>query len=301
MMSMDLSILKDLRDVLFAHGPITSLPDSVVKRMAALNTWGSNSIEGNTLGLDEVLKILERGTSVGDHPMWELLETVQHESAFLGLPARAREPIGLHTALELHREVFINIMQDAGLWRDVEVIVVGAPFRPVAWQEVPSAMASWEAEYKERAVAREDALALAAWMHHRFESIHPFSDGNGRTGRLLLNLHLIRHGWPPVSVLPPDQQAYYDALNAGHGGDLSRLEDLLRLLMARSLLELLGSVGTGEDELLPLSELAGRDPSRGRALAREAARGGFPALKDGGTWKTSKRVVALYKASGSKV
>ena len=299
-MSVDIPMLKGLRDALDAHGPLQALPDAVVKRMAAVNTWGSNGIEGNTLTLGEVLRILERGTSVGGHPVWELLETVQHGAAFLGLPARARGPIGPRTALELHREVFLNIMPDAGRWRDVEVMVVGAPFRPVAWQEVPAAMASWAAEYEERAAAREDAFALGAWMHHRFESVHPFSDGNGRTGRLLLDLHLIRHGWPPVSVLPRDQQAYYDALNEGHGGDLSGFEGLLRGLMARSLLELLASVGEGEDELRPLSRFAGGDPSRGRALAREAAGGRLPALKDGGAWRTSGRAIALHEASRSE-
>jgi hypothetical protein len=78
------------------------------------------------------------------------------------------------------------------------------------------------------------------------------------------------------------------------------LEGFLHGLMARSLLELLGSVGTGEDELRPLSGLAGGNPSRGRMLAKEASQGRLPAIKDGIAWITSRRALKLYEASKKK-
>lgn len=93
-------------------------------------------------------------------------------------------------------------------------------------------------------------------MHFSFESIHPFGDGNGRVGRLLLNLPFLRHGGPPIHVLPPDRDRHLGSLVEAHDGDLSNLEELIRVLMGRSLLDLLDQVGTGDDELRPLRALS---------------------------------------------
>ncbi len=289
-----MSILEVLREELLAHGKLQSHPGTVWRPLAAINTWGSNAIEGNSLGLGQVQQILAQGKSVPGHPMWELLETVQHERAFLSLLGPGHGLVGGALARDLHREVFRGIMPDAGEWRDVDVIVLGAPFRPVAWPEVPSAMAGWEADHGEREASGEDALALAAWSHHRFESVHPFSDGNGRTGRLLLNAHLIQHDWPPVDVLPADRDGYLDALNAGHMGDMAPLEAFVRRALGRSLLVLLDQVGTREDALRPVSELARGGPLPARELALRASHGELPAVKEGGQWRTSERALGLH-------
>lgn len=284
-----------LRSELLSHGALRSHPDTLWRKIAAINTWGSNAIEGNTLSLRQVQQILAHGKTVPGHPKWEALETVQHERAFLSLLGPDRPPVGAALARELHREVFRGIMPDAGEWRDVDVIVLGAPFRPVPWPEVPSAMAGWEADHRERESSGEGPVALAAWSHHRFESVHPFSDGNGRTGRLLLNAHLIQHEWPPVDVLPADRDSYLDALNAGHGGDLGLMEGFLRAALGRSLLGLLDQVGDDEDRLRSLGELATEAHLPARELALRASRGELPAVKERGEWRTSERALGLHR------
>ena len=147
-------------------------------------------------------------------------------------------------------------------------------------------MEKWQAEVAKSVAARKgEIVAQAAWMHHRFEQVHPFEDGNGRAGRLLLNLFLVKLGWPPLHVLPPDRRRYLDALEAGNGGDAVPLEGFLRTAMARGLLDLLDQVGGPEDELLDLPILAKRlqAPHKPDYLALRCRQGILPAIRAGET------------------
>jgi Fic family protein len=156
-------------------------------------------------------------------------------------------------------------------------------------------LAEWEREYGKRDMLGEPIFPLAAWMHHQFESIHPFSNGNGRVGRLLLNLHFLKHNWPPVHILPPDRDRYLACLEFGHAGRWSDLEEFLRMAMGRSLVDFLDQVGTKDDELKPLKKFGRRGTYSAKYLALRSNQGELPAVKVRGDWRTSARAIQVYR------
>ena len=292
---MDDAILQPLREALLTRGPLDALPEAVWKRTGALNTWGTNAIEGNTLTWRDVERLLLMQQSVPNRPMRDVLETWQHEAAFRDLLRRRAEPVTLATVLELHEAVFKGVKPDAGQWRRVNVRITGSRHVPPRMEKVIPLMSRWEEAYARRDLKGEGVFLLAAWMHCEFESIHPFSDGNGRVGRLLLNLHFLKHSWPPVHVLPPDRDRYIRCFDAARSDGLAKLVGFLREAMARSVLDLLDQVGTADDELKPLKAFASRGPYSAKYLALRASQGVLPALKVSGDWRTSKRALRVYR------
>jgi len=293
---MDNSILESLRQELLTRTPLDTIPASVWKRAGALNTWGTNAIEGNTLSRREVERILLDQRSVPDRPLHDVLETVQHAKAFEELLSRKGKPIRLPMILELHEAVFHGIKDDAGQWRRVNVRIAGTRHVPPRMEGVVPMMSEWIESYAKKDMLGDDVFSLAAEMHFGFESIHPFSDGNGRVGRLLLNLHFLKHNWPPVHILPPDRNRYLTSLEKGHAGTFADLVEFLGLVMGRSLLDLLDQVGTREDELRPLKKLAGKSPYSAKYLGLRASQERLPALKVSGDWHTSERAIRVYRA-----
>src|SRR3990170_960013 len=292
---MQKAILETLRHELLTRSPLDALPNGVWRLTGALNTWGTNAIEGNTLSREDVERILLEQKSVANRPMPDVMETIQHAAAFTKLVERRMAPVRLVTVLELHEEVFRGIEVDAGQWRRINVRIAGMKHTPPRMEKVVPMMSRWEDEYGRREMLGEDVLALAAWMHFEFESIHPFSDGNGRVGRLLLNLHFLKHNWPPVHILPPDRDRYLGCLDEGHAGKLVRMEEFLRVAMGRSVLDLLDQVGTREDELKPLRLLAKRSPYSAKYLGLRAGQERLPALKISGDWHSSERAIRVYR------
>lgn len=276
-------ILYALREEFARQVPdLAGLPDSVWKRTGALNTWGTNAVEGNTLTREEVEQLLLEQRSVSGRPVPDVVETLQHEQAFRSLLDRRARPIDLVTVLELHETVFRGIAAyRPGQWRLGNPFIGGTKYRPPAREVVIPRMSAWEKEFRRREAHGGDAFELAAWMHHAFEAIHPFENGNGRVGRLLLNLHFLRQDWPPVHVLPDDREAYLAALDAGNAGDLAPLAGFLRAGMVRSLLDLLDQVGPAEDRLedLRVFDDLPWNPYSSRYLALRARQGALPALR----------------------
>ncbi len=291
--SMLQTILEPLRSELLERTSLYSLPKSVWKRSAALNTWGTNAIEGSTIGWKDAEKILFEGKSPNNKPMKDVRVTVQHEEAFRELVEY--KEISMELVLELHEKVFYGVLEDAGRWRRVNVRIRGAEFSPPRMEKVRSEIENWVDEYKKRDIRGDDTFSLGAWMHYEFERIHPLSDGNGRIGRLLLNLHFLKRNWPPIHVLPKHRDEYIDSLNEYAGGNREPLVSFLLERMGGSLLDLLDQLGTAEDELISLKKASKISPYDEKYLALRCKQGEIPALKEGREWRTSKRTIELYR------
>ena len=290
--NMLLSILEQMRSKLLERTSLNELPESVWKRTSALNTWGTNAIEGSTIGWKDAEKVLLQGITPSGKPIDDVRVTIQHEEAFSSL----KDPIEitLELVLKLHEQVFFGVLKDAGRWRRINVKITGAKISPPRMERVRDEMIRWEEEYDRRGMIGEDTFTLGAWMHHEFERIHPFSHGNGRIGRLLLNLHFLNRNWPPVHILPKQRDGYIRSLNEYARGDTTSLEEFLKVCMGASLLDLLDQLGTSSDELLSLKEGSLVSPYDEKYLAQRCKEGEIPALKDGREWRTSSRALDLY-------
>lgn len=177
-------------------------------------TYNSNAIEGNTLTLKETAMVLE-GMTVDQKPLKDHLEAVGHRDAFLYVQDIASKEIPLSESVikNIHSLVLMNRPDDKGVYRRIPVHIMGAYTEPVQPYLIEPKMTELLKVNEERKNTMT-VIERVALFHLEFEGIHPFIDGNGRTGRLILNLDLIRNGYPPINVKFSDRKRYYDAFDA---------------------------------------------------------------------------------------
>lgn len=206
-------------------------------------TYNSNAIEGNTLTLKETAMVLE-GMTIDQKPLKDHLEAVGHRDAFLYVQDIAEKEIPLSESVvkNIHSLVLMNRPEDKGVYRRVPVRIMGAYTEPVQPYLIEPRMNELLVKNEERKKTM-GAIERVARFHLEFEGIHPFIDGNGRTGRLILNLELIRNGYPPINVKFADRKRYYEAFDAyyrdGNAGAMidliteyvdARLDEYLKIL-----------------------------------------------------------------------
>ena len=227
---MNLSDLDALKTRLDALRPLPSavlrnLHDELVLRW----TYHSNAIEGNTLTLMETKVVLE-GITVGGKLLREHFEAINHRDAILYVEdvVKRVEPLTEWQIRNLHRLVLKQIDDEhAGRYRPFNVTIAGARHLPPDMLQVPGQMSELLRWYETEAGGLHP-VERAARLHADFVKIHPFVDGNGRTARLLLNLELLKAGFPAV-VLPVERRlTYYEALDRAHvEGDLEPFLELV--------------------------------------------------------------------------
>lgn len=180
-------------------------------------TYNSNAIEGNTLTLRETAMVLE-GVTIDQKPLKDHLEVVGHKEAYAYILELVQQKTELteREIKEIHALVLMNKPRDRGIYRSVPVRIMGASHQPPQPYLVAKQMEALMIDYQEMKEKLHPVEATAGF-HLRFEGIHPFIDGNGRTGRLIMNLELMKHGYPPINVKFTDRRKYYDAFHAYYG------------------------------------------------------------------------------------
>ncbi len=205
-------------------------------------TYNSNAIEGNTLTLHETDMVL-RGLTIDKKPLKDHIEAAGHRDAFyfvVSLVKNKEEELTEYIIKQIHSLVLADKPMDKGIYRRIPVRILGAYHEPAQPYLIEAKMKELLTKYNNDTGNIIKKLAL---FHILFEGIHPFIDGNGRTGRLLVNLELMKQGYPPIDIKFTDRKRYYDAFDDYHiKKDLSsmtklfaeylnkRLDEYLRIL-----------------------------------------------------------------------
>lgn len=177
-------------------------------------TYNSNAIEGNTLTLRETDMVL-RGLTIGQKPLKDHMEAIGHKEAFdlVRDLVKDQEPLSERVIKHIHYLVLADKKDDCGVYRRVPVRIMGAKHEPAQPYLIKPKMEQLLEFYNN---SKEHIIPRLARFHIEFEGIHPFIDGNGRTGRLLVNLELMKAGYPPIDIKFTDRISYYNAFDEYH-------------------------------------------------------------------------------------
>jgi Fic/DOC family len=293
--------------------------------LEAQDIWGdiwyqeahnSTALEGNTLILREVEILLHEGKAVGDKELSDYLEVSGYADAAKWVYSQALEPaqwstgalLSLTEARYVHELAMSPVWQvrphpDAtpqerpGSFREHDIQPFPGGMKPPPWPEVPALTSDWI-----ESVTRigDDPLPFPealADRHAHFERIHPFLDGNGRTGRLLMNLVLIRLGYPPAIIHKRERGRYLRVLRRADEGAPGPLGEFLARNILDTLHRFVVPAVAGPARLVPLAALADEELTL-RALREAAVRGRLKAQRDDrGQWRSSRKWAEEYKLS----
>lgn len=185
-------------------------------------TYNSNAIEGNSLTLRETALILQEGITISQKPLREHLDIIGFKDAFDFIMDCAERERALTEGLikDIHALVLMNDARNRGVFRRVPVQIIGSTHNLPQPYLIEPYMEKLIFNYSEW-LKELPAIEAIARFHLEFESIHPFIDGNGRTGRLILNLELVKHGYLPVDIKVTDAARYYKCFDDYRVNDLN--------------------------------------------------------------------------------
>ncbi len=208
-------------------------------------TYNSNAIEGNTLSLAETKAILLHGVTIEGKPLKDHLEAINHVFAMRYIDKIAfsgDKTLKESEILEIHRLILTDIRpEEAGIYRNVNVRVGGSWRKFPKPEEIKGLMDSFINDMN-ALIRQVHPVILSAKIHQGLVFIHPFIDGNGRTARLLMNLTLLRNGYPPACIYYHERKDYYAALESANFGDTKGFEYVIASAVKNSMEDYLSFV-----------------------------------------------------------
>jgi len=261
-------------------------------------TYNSNSIEGNSLTLAETKIVLEEGMTIGGKSLREHFEAINHSSAISYLEEIISDDYQLRSIdiLNIHSLILKNIDdQFGGRIRNGMVRIVGANFTPPSPDKLSDLLDDL-IEYVNTNEMHLPIPVLSVILHHQLIWIHPFFDGNGRTARLVMNLLLMKYGYPPAIILKNDRKKYYNALNSANNGEYAKLSLLILQALERSLNMYINIVPGAYSTFHSIADIAQEPdvPYGMEYISLLARTGKINAHKEGRNWLTTKEAVLSY-------
>ena len=176
-------------------------------------TYNSTTIEGNTLTLIETKTILEDKISIGGKELREIYEVINHNQAFDYVKKSIinKEELNENKVKDIHEILVKNIFQ-GGIYRNTDVYITGATHTPPTPNDMYNQLKFFYDDLKNNNL-KMNPIELSAWTHAEFVRIHPFTDGNGRTARLIMNYQLMKNDFLPINIKVEDRFDYYNVLD----------------------------------------------------------------------------------------
>jgi Fic family protein len=264
-------------------------------------TFNSNAIEGNTLTLQETDLVINRGLTIGNKTLKEHFEAINHKEGiqYLNEFVKKKRELDENTILAIHKIILRNINEsDAGHYRKENVLILGAVHIPPSAIKIPKLMSDFLQWYYENKT-KLSTVELAAWVHYKLLYIHPFIDGNGRTARLLMNLILLQHGYPPAVILNVDRKKYYRVLKEADMEKYINFFNFIGRSVERSLLIYLNAIKSKNDTedkygYISLKEAAKLCNYGIEYLSYLARTGKLNAIKIRRNWMTTREALMDY-------
>ncbi|MGA7705708.1 MAG: Fic family protein [Solirubrobacteraceae bacterium] len=310
--------IAELRDQLGGL-PSPTQAEDIWRDIWLVEAHHSTAIEGNTLVLKQVAQLLDEGRAVGNKELSEYMEVRGYADAANWVYSQALNPgawssgelLSLTELRHIHRLALTPVWDVAphpsanqgerpGSFREHDIRPFPGGMRPPPWTEVSAMVADWIREAQALSPTEDIEPETLARIHARFEQIHPFLDGNGRTGRLVLNLLLIRLGYPPAIIFKGDRRRYLVALESADRGDYGPLGELLARAILDNFHKFIAPAVAGPTTLVSLPALAS-DEISANALRVAATRGRLKASKaPDGNWRSTGVWVEDYLAGRYK-
>ncbi|CAO5676321.1 MAG: hypothetical protein HEEMFOPI_02010 [Holosporales bacterium] len=233
---MNLLYLSKLKTEIDSFRPFnTDILENLSKWFEVELTYTSNAIEGNTLTRKETALVIEKGITVGGKTLTEHIEAKNHKEAILKINSMvSQKGFSIDDILDIHKIILKNIDDNnAGFIRKIPVRISGSSVVLPNYLRVPQLL---EKFIESLCSNNNHPFLIAIDAHFQFVSIHPFTDGNGRTGRLLMNLLLMQNGYPPIIISLKERLHYIQSLEKGQlSDDFSDYYELMYKAMVRSM------------------------------------------------------------------